>query len=48
MHDALKSRSGYHREIDEALHDDFLRKTLDKFAVAYRTTITQSSGVMHF
>ena len=32
MHDALKSRSGYHREIDEALHDDFLRKTLDKFA----------------
>ncbi len=38
MHDALKSRAGYHREIDEALHDDFLRKTLDKFAVAYRAS----------
>ncbi len=26
----------YDREIDAALHDDFLRRTLDKFAVEYR------------
>ena len=38
MHDALQSASGYHREIDEALHDAFLRKTLDKFAVEYRAS----------
>ena len=36
MHDALVSRSGYHKEIDQALGDDFLRRTLDTFAVAYR------------
>ena len=36
MHDALKSNSGYHKELDEALNDEFLRRTLDTFAVAYR------------
>ena len=36
MHDALKSSSGYHKELDEALNDEFLRRTLDTFAVAYR------------
>ncbi len=36
MHDALKSSSGYHKELDNALKDDFLRRTLDTFAVAYR------------
>uniref|UniRef100_UPI002624DEAE LUD domain-containing protein n=1 Tax=uncultured Desulfovibrio sp. TaxID=167968 RepID=UPI002624DEAE len=36
MHDALVSKSGYHKEIDQALDDDFLRRTLDTFAVAYR------------
>ena len=36
MHDALESKSGYHKEINEALEDEFLRRTLDTFAVAYR------------
>ena len=36
MHDALKSSSGYHKELDNALKDNFLRRTLDTFAVAYR------------
>ena len=36
MHDSLKSSSGYHKELDEALNDEFLRRTLDTFAVAYR------------
>ena len=36
MHDALKSNSGYHKELDEALNDEFLRRTLDTVAVAYR------------
>ena len=38
MHDALQSTGGYHKEIDEALHDEFLRRTLDKFAVEYRAS----------
>lgn len=37
MHDdAPKSLSGYRKQIDEALNDDFLRRTLDTFAVAYK------------
>lgn len=36
MHEAPKTYSQYHDNIDEALHDEFLRKTLDNFAVAYR------------
>lgn len=31
-----KTMKQYHKEIDEALEDKFLRETLDKFAVAYR------------
>lgn len=32
----LGSESGYHKDIDSALEDGFLRRTLDTFAVAYR------------
>ena len=32
----LGSVSGYHKDIDSALEDTFLRRTLDTFAVAYR------------
>lgn len=32
----LGSVSGYHKDIDSALEDNFLRRTLDTFAVAYR------------
>ena len=32
---ATSSRA-YHREIESALEDSFLRRTLDKFAVEYR------------
>ena len=36
MHDAPNSLSDYRKQIDEALADDFLRRTLDTFAVAYK------------
>ncbi|MBQ4566987.1 MAG: LUD domain-containing protein [Desulfovibrio sp.] len=36
MHEAPKNLSDYRKQIDEALQDDFLRRTLDTFAVAYR------------
>ncbi|MCR4667043.1 MAG: LUD domain-containing protein [Desulfovibrio sp.] len=36
MHTAPTSASDYHKKLDEALHDDFLRRTLDTFAVSYR------------
>ncbi|MDD2966093.1 MAG: LUD domain-containing protein [Desulfovibrionaceae bacterium] len=36
MHEAPKTLSDYRKNIDEALKDDYLRKTLDTFAVAYR------------
>ena len=45
MHDALKSSSGYHKELDEALNDEFLRRTLDTFAVAYRANREADRGV---
>ena len=32
----LGSASGYHKDIDSALEDSFLRRTLDTFAVSYR------------
>jgi iron-sulfur cluster protein len=37
MHEAPPTLSQYHKEIDAALQDEFLRRTLDTFAVAYRT-----------
>ena len=40
MHTAPTSAADYHNRIDEALHDDFLRRTLDKFAVEYRKSRT--------
>ncbi|GFH63090.1 MAG: putative lactate utilization protein B [Candidatus Desulfovibrio kirbyi] len=36
MHESPTSLSDYRKQIDEVLRDDFLRKTLDTFAVAYR------------
>ena len=36
MHEAPKNLSEYRKEIDKALDDNFLRRTLDTFAVAYR------------
>lgn len=36
MHEAPKTLSNYRKQIDEALQDDFLRRTLDTFAVAYK------------
>ncbi|MDR2819898.1 MAG: LUD domain-containing protein [Desulfovibrio sp.] len=36
MHEAPNTLSDYRKQINEALQDDFLRKTLDTFAVAYR------------
>ncbi|MDR1857345.1 MAG: LUD domain-containing protein [Desulfovibrio sp.] len=36
MHEAPNSLSDYRKQIDSALQDDFLRRTLDTFAVAYR------------
>ncbi|MBQ7738889.1 MAG: lactate utilization protein [Desulfovibrionaceae bacterium] len=38
MHSAPQTAGEYHNRIDEALHDEFLRKTLDKFAVEYRAS----------
>lgn len=35
MHEAPKSLSDYRKQIDDALQDDFLRRTLDTFAVSY-------------
>ena len=35
-HTAPKSLSDYRKDIDSALEDSFLRRTLDTFAVAYR------------
>lgn len=40
MHNAPKTYGEYHKEIDEALEDSFLRKTLDDFAIAYRANRT--------
>ena len=37
MQTAPKSYSAYHKEIDEALNDEQLRKTLGNYAVNYRT-----------
>ena len=36
MHDAPTTLGEYRKKIDEALGDEFLRRTLDTFAVAYR------------
>lgn len=36
MHEAPTSLSDYRKQTDSALQDDFLRRTLDTFAVAYR------------
>ncbi len=36
MHEAPTTLSNYRKQIDEALGDDFLRRTLDTFAVAYK------------
>ena len=36
MHKAPQTYKEYHGQIDEALHDQQLRKTLDKYAVTYR------------
>ncbi|MBD5553199.1 MAG: lactate utilization protein, partial [Desulfovibrio sp.] len=36
MHEAPTSLGDYRKKIDEALADDFLRRTLDTFAVAYK------------
>ena len=33
-----RSARAYHRQIAEALHDEFQRRTLDKFAVEYRAS----------
>ncbi len=38
MEDKIKTVQEYKQEIDEALNDTFLRKTLDKFAVDYRAS----------
>ena len=35
MHEAPGSLGDYRKQIDDALNDDFLRRTLDTFAVAY-------------
>mgnify|MGYP000538523037 FL=1 len=36
MHNAPKNYAEYHKEIEGSLQDQFLRKTLDSFAIAYR------------
>ncbi len=36
MHEAPGSLGDYRKQIDDALNDDFLRRTLDTFAVAYK------------
>ena len=41
MHSAPQTSGEYHNRLDEALHDEFLRKTLDKFAVEYRASREQ-------
>ena len=41
MHSAPASSSEYHKRLDEALHDEFLRRTLDTFAVSYRESRAQ-------
>jgi len=38
MEEAAKTLKEYQKNIDEALNDKFLRKTLDKFAVEYRVS----------
>ena len=35
-----KNMKDYHKDLEEALEDNFLRETLDKFAVAYRANRT--------
>ena len=37
-HKTAQSPRDYHKQIADALNDSFLRKTLDKFAVEYRTS----------
>lgn len=41
MHEAPSSLGDYRKKIDEALSDDFLRRTLDTFAVAYKANREQ-------
>lgn len=41
MHSAPANSSDYHKRLDEALHDEFLRRTLDTFAVSYRESRAQ-------
>lgn len=36
MHNAPQNSSQYHKQLEAALDDDFLRRTLDSFAVSYR------------
>ena len=36
MHNAPKNYAEYHKEIEGSLQDQFLRKTLDSFAIVYR------------
>ena len=36
MHNAPKNYAEYHKEIEGSLQDQFLRKTLDSFAISYR------------
>lgn len=36
MKDNVKTSKDYKQELEEALNDQFLRRTLDKFAVDYR------------
>ena len=38
MKDSIKTAKDYKEYIDEALNDQFLRRTLDKFAVDYRAS----------
>lgn len=37
MHDAPQDMASYRRDLEKTLENSFLRKTLDSFAVAYRT-----------
>ncbi len=41
MHEAPSTLGDYRKKIDEALADDFLRRTLDTFAVAYKANREQ-------
>ena len=38
QHKSSRTPGDYHKQIAEALDDTFLRRTLDKFAVEYRTS----------